>query len=123
VILRAHIENIDNSATPREVLWNFSRYKDDRRITLKQNPHFYLRLPRKASDFHREFRQDPLTDFGAGLEDNAKVYVLLDKSCRLYLDLAIPRIFGNMWHPHKAIILKGELVFIPGASQMLTTVV
>ncbi|KAH9017891.1 hypothetical protein EDB84DRAFT_1628145 [Lactarius hengduanensis] len=103
-------QEIDNSTTTAEVLWRFGRYpeKSCGRITPGQNPHFYLRLSKDAASYDDKFHEDPLKDFFYGLHSD-KIYVLLDKSCRLFLDVAkphIPRIFGNLWKPHRTVILK-----------------
>ena len=82
------------------------------RITPRQNPHFYLGLPKDALSYGSKFHTDSLKDFGLGLGKEAStIYVLVDKSCRLFLDAAkphIPRIFGNLWKPHQTVILKGK---------------
>jgi hypothetical protein len=106
-------EEIDDPTSVAHMIWIFSRRRDNKRITLKENPHFYLDIPQKGSesefDSWKGFHRDPLTQIGPGLENNSTVYVLRDKSCRLYLDLDVAgsRVFGNLWQPHKKIILKG----------------
>jgi hypothetical protein len=78
-------------------------------MALKQNPHFYLKLSEDAASYGSKFHKDPLRDFAYLRADT--IYVLLDKSCRLFLHTAkphIPRIFGNLWKPHQKVILKGE---------------
>ncbi|KAH9056286.1 hypothetical protein EDB87DRAFT_1258100 [Lactarius vividus] len=108
-------QEIDNSTTAAEIVWRFSRYPEkstDRispKVASKQNPHFYLQLSRDAASFHSGFHKDPLKDFSHGLERGDTIYVLLDKSCRLFFDAAkphIPRIFGNLWKPRETVILK-----------------
>ncbi|KAI9438915.1 hypothetical protein H4582DRAFT_2142014 [Lactarius indigo] len=89
-----------------EILWNFSRYKDRARVTLEQNPHFYLRCPIDESTFTPRFQRYPLQDPSGALEHNDNVYVLFDRPCRVFLDIEHkPRIFGNVW------LLNGFLVF------------
>ena len=78
-------------------------------LNLKQNPHFYLRLSEFPAIYGSKFHKDPLRDF-AHLQTDT-IFVLSDKSCRLFLDVAkphIPRIFSNLWKPHKKVILKGK---------------
>jgi hypothetical protein len=86
--------------------------EDDKRITWKQNPHFYSQLPKEASFFGRNFHQEPLKDddFRKALVSHSDpIYILSDKPCRLHLDdTTNPRVFGNVWQPHHAFILKGE---------------
>ncbi|KAI9449355.1 hypothetical protein BJY52DRAFT_253032 [Lactarius psammicola] len=115
-------QEIDNSTTAAEIIWRFSLYPEKteksaraERITPKiasrQNPHFYLRLSKDATTFDSRFHKNPLRDFAHGLRQGDKIYVLLDKSCRLFLDAAKPYIsrnFGNLWKPHQTVILKGE---------------
>jgi hypothetical protein len=90
-----------------EILWKFSRYKDRRaRITLEQNPHFYLRCPADESSYTPTFRCHPLQDPSGALEHNDTVYVLFDRPGRVFLDIEYrPRIFGNVW------LLNGSLIF------------
>ncbi|KAH8980111.1 hypothetical protein EDB92DRAFT_1954296 [Lactarius akahatsu] len=99
-------QEIDNSTTTAEVVWRFSRYPQKTAIHPSQNPHFYLRLSRDAPSFDKKFHKDPLRDFRHRLYHGAIIYALLDKSCRLFLDAAKPRIFGNLWKPHQTVILK-----------------
>ena len=105
-------EEINNSTTASEIIWRFSRYPKNypERITPKQNPHFYLQLSNDAASYDSKFKKGPLKDFAYRLHPEDTIYVLLDKSCRLFLDAAppyIPRIFGNLWKPHRTVILKG----------------
>jgi hypothetical protein len=102
-----------------EVLWNFSRYPDNRRLTLKQNPHFYKDLPGKYGD---DFQSDPIEQFLDALGDSKvdsqhrdrprlkpKITVLTDRQGRIYLESGqSSRAFGNVWCPQKAIIFKGS---------------
>ena len=96
--------------TVSEILWNFSRHPEESgmRVTLRQNPHFYLDLSKDAASYGGEFNKRSLTDFDHSLDKGHMIYVLIDKSCRLYLEAAKPRIFGNVWKPHQTVILKGE---------------
>jgi hypothetical protein len=110
---RGVTEEIYNSTTASEIMWNFSRYPKNypERFTPKQNPHFYLQLASDAASYDSKFRKGPLKDFAHSLRQEDTIYVLLDKSCRLFLDAAqpyTPRIFGNLWRPHRTVILKGE---------------
>ena len=109
------IEEIDESTTTSEIIWRFSRYPENSpfRIAFKQNPHFYLGLSDNAASYDGKFHQDPLKDFAYGRIQGqiGTIYILLDKSCRLFLDCAephVPRTFSNLWKPHRTVILKGE---------------
>ncbi|KAH9169948.1 hypothetical protein EDB89DRAFT_1364494 [Lactarius sanguifluus] len=114
------LQEIDNSTTTKEIIWRFSRYPEwsaDRirvtpKATSRQNPHFYLHLSKDAASFHSEFHKDPLKDFAHGLSTGDTIYVLPDKSCRLFFDAAKPHIYGNLWKPYRTVILKGE--YSPG---------
>ncbi|KAN0137495.1 hypothetical protein V8E53_004546 [Lactarius tabidus] len=53
-----------------EILWNFSRYNHRARITLEQNPHFYLRCPAEESAYMATFQRHPLQDTSGALEHN-----------------------------------------------------
>ena len=102
-----------------EVLLNFSRYKGNKRLTLKQNPHFYKDLPEVYED---NFQCDPITDILDVLRESwadsldrdrskpkPKIYVLTDRQSRIYLKSArYSRAFGNVWCPQKAIIFRGS---------------
>ena len=110
-ISKGATEEIDDSATASEIIWNFSRYPENTpgRLALKQNPHFYLELSDDPASYGSKFHKVPLRDFAYLQRDT--IYVLLDKSCRLFLDVAkphTPRIFSNLWKPHRKVILKGE---------------
>ncbi|KAI0263584.1 hypothetical protein BC834DRAFT_886455 [Gloeopeniophorella convolvens] len=90
---------------PSEIIWNFARYTDHRRITLQQNPHFYLKLPTTPAGYGPGFSQYPLKDFVLAPEDT--VYVLADKPGRVFLEArGRNRAFGNVWRPYDALIFK-----------------
>ena len=100
-------EVLSQSSGMVEVLWNFSRLKNEKRLTLEDNPHFYEKLPTLAGEYVGQFRTDPVETFKQ--ED---ISVLTDNQCqtsRVYLETANgERIFGNVWVPEKAIIFKGS---------------
>lgn len=91
-----------------EIIWNFSRYTDDRRIPLRQNPHFYLDLPTTFSSFKADFVKDATKAFQ--FKRNDTVYVLVDKPDlgRIYVEAEKRHIFGNVWKPNDVLIFKGE---------------
>ena len=109
-------EEIDESTTIKEIVWRFSHYDKNTagRIAFKQNPHFYhgLRggLSDKATEYGCKFTVEPINDFKfAYFHKIETIYVLVDKSCRLFLDKPpIQRVFGNLWKPDKTVILKGK---------------
>jgi hypothetical protein len=94
----------------QEVLWNFSRFKGEKRLTLKQNPHFYKDsdLPTSHKAYMGEFRTDPIENF-----QHPKICVLTDKPGRVFLEtVKNTRAFGNVWVPNDAIIFKGSSITI-----------
>ncbi|KAH9172510.1 hypothetical protein EDB89DRAFT_885835 [Lactarius sanguifluus] len=101
-----HSEVLSADPSFSEILWNFSRYKGRARITLEQNPHFYLRCPADESVYTPGFRRRPLQDPSGALEHNGTIYVLFDRPGRVFLTADHkPRIFGNVWS------LNGSLIF------------
>jgi hypothetical protein len=116
-------EEIDESTTVAQILWVLLKRKKGKEgpaFNFKLHLHFYLDIPQKPSkskfdiwENGRGFHRDPLTHMGSKLRDYDTLYALPDKSCRLYLysDGPAPRVFGNLWQPHKKYILKGEWVF------------
>jgi hypothetical protein len=95
-----------------EVLWNFTRFKGDERLTLKQNPHFYKFS--NTPQYDGKFKADPIEDF-----KHARIRVITDKPGRIFLKTPKhTRAFGNVWHvpDNNAIIFKGssmQFLFLP----------
>jgi hypothetical protein len=115
IILREPLEEIVDPSTVAQILWIFICKEGKEQITLKQNPHFYLRIPKldRESDFlGNGFDRSPLTVIGPGVEQNGTVYVIKNKPCWLYLDTAECRVFGKVWLLQGKILLKGEWVFL-----------
>jgi hypothetical protein len=104
-------EVLSPSSDTKEILWNFSRFKDGRRLTLKDNPHFYKKLPTSAEKYEGQFRTVPVETF-----QQEKISVLTDNphlTGRLFLETAKEkRAFGNVWVPMEAIIFKGSYVSV-----------
>jgi hypothetical protein len=98
------LEVLSNRSNLQEILWNFSRFKEEKRLTLKQNPHFYKDLPTSSKSYGSGFQTNPIHDF----QDVDSVCVLTDKPGRVYLETSrVTRAFGNTWVPNEAIIFKG----------------
>ncbi|KAH9955997.1 hypothetical protein BC827DRAFT_819595 [Russula dissimulans] len=96
-------QELRTGATVTEVLWNFARFKDGRRLTLSQNPHFYKDLPRNKDGYRDDFQWEPTEDFSG----SAGIIVLTDRPGRVYLESdRNARVFGNVWAPSKAMIFK-----------------
>ena len=109
VVLTRAAEILSTQPMSSEILWNFSRYTDDRRIALQQNPHFYLDLPTTKDAYGAGFFKDSTKEFK--FKGNDTVYVLVDKPdlSRVYLEAEKrKRIFGNVWRPNDVMIFKGE---------------
>ena len=91
-----------------EVLWIFCRFEDEnKRLTLKQNPHFYERLPTLPEAYGGVFRMDPIETFRHGM----RISVLVDSpdhAGRVFLETAgKTQTFGNVWVVNDTIIFKG----------------
>jgi hypothetical protein len=101
-----------------EILWNFGRFKDERRLTLKQNPHFYKALPTSRKDYGDKFEKRPIESSLSYL-DMGRISVLTDnlsEAGRVFLKTAKKtRAFGRVWDLTNAIIFKGSCLsfFIP----------
>lgn len=106
-------EVLGKTSDVKEVLWNFSHFKGEKRLTLKQNPHFYDVLPTSVENYGVDFEIYPIGDLK--YEKPAKINVLTDKlglTGRVFLETAKKtRAFGNVWVPKKAIIFKGACLF------------
>ncbi|KAH9955533.1 hypothetical protein BGW80DRAFT_1450535 [Lactifluus volemus] len=90
-------QTLGKSSNIQEILWNFSRYKGKKRLTLKENPHFYEHLPCSPEAYGSTFKANAIQDF----QRVEKVYVLTDKWAAQDI-----RAFGNFWIPSNAIIFK-----------------
>jgi hypothetical protein len=99
----------------KEILWNFSRRPtgkgsdEKKRLTLRQHPQFYLRLPEK---YGARFRRDPTETF-----NHDQISVLTDNSIqagRVYIEIPKrKRFFSNVWDVKDTIIFKGSwLLFV-----------
>ena len=101
------LDTIDPALGLAGVIWDFNRFKDDRRITLQQNPRFYVDLPTSADAYWGEFEAYPLERFD-GLKLYDTVYVLLDGPSRVFFEVEEgPRIFCNVFKPNDVLIFKG----------------
>ena len=99
-------EFLSESSDISEVLWNFSRFKGERRLTLKDNPHFYEELPRSPEEYGDKFLMEPIETFM-----HKRISVLTDnlgQAGQVFLKTAKKtRAFGNVCVPKNAIIFKG----------------
>ncbi|KAF8497903.1 hypothetical protein F5888DRAFT_262615 [Russula emetica] len=96
---------LSQTSDTKEIMWNFSLFKGESRLTLKDNPHFYKRLPTSAEKYEGQFRTEPIETF-----HHDKISVLTDNprlTGRVFLETAEEkRAFGNVWVPKEAIIFK-----------------
>ena len=101
------LEALNDNPSLAEILWNFSRFKDEKRLTLKQNPHFYTHLPMSPDAYGGRFEMEPTEDF----RHADRIYVLTDRQGLAYFKSdQYTRCFGNFWCPNGDIIFKGEHV-------------
>jgi len=97
---------LSHSAGIEEVLWNFTQFEDERRITLHDNPHFYSDLPSSFDAYTARFRALPIENFAP--KPNATIYVLVDQPRRVFLETRHDtRIFGNVFVLNDVMIFKG----------------
>jgi hypothetical protein len=96
---------LSNNPSLQEILWNFSRFKDEKhRLTLRNNPHFYAELPTSPEAYGDSVTIDPTEDF----RHTDECYVLTDKTEFVYIMTdQVLQIFGNFWCLNNAIIFKG----------------
>lgn len=102
----------------KEILWNFSRFKDERRLTLKQNPRFYEALPASPKDYGDKFLIEPIETYLHKMHKRISVLTdSLGEAGRVFLNLAKKtRAFGNVWIPKNAIIFKDVCGKLEGES-------
>ena len=108
-----NIGELGPGVTVSELLWTFSRLPEDQRVTLKQNPHFYLKrdLSDRPSAYDDHFVLKPIKDLKP--EKDLVVLILSDRTGQIYFDYnKFSKTYGNIWKPHNAIILKGIIVFL-----------
>ena len=97
------------SRSLQEILWNFSRFKDPKkRLTLRENPHFYAELPTSPEEYGDRLEVHPTENFMYRYE----YYVLTDKPKPVHImtDSESSLSFGNFWCPKNAIIFKGSVI-------------
>jgi hypothetical protein len=87
------------------------RFDEGRRLSLKQNPHFYEALSPSPQTYGGEFRKNPIQTFRY-----KSVSVLVDNpehAGRVFLETAREvRAFGNAWETNDTIIFKGSWLFM-----------
>ena len=100
---------LSDNPSLQEVLWKFIRVKDKKkRLTLRENPHFYEKLPKSPEGYGDSLKIEPTKDFRHASE----FHVLADKPEMVCIMIdQISRFFGNFWCPTTSIIFKGLCVF------------
>ena len=103
-------ERLSYSPSIQEILWNFSRFKDEkRRLTLRENPHFYAELPTSPEAYGDSFEINPTEEFPHTI--TSKFYVLTNKPELVYIMAdQVLKSFGNFWFPKDAVIFKGLVI-------------
>ena len=101
---------LGDSPSIQEILWNFCCIKDKmKRLTLKENPHFYVKLPTLLKEHGDGVDISPTEDFRHADE----YFVLTDKQELVHIMTGnkILHSFGNLWRSENGIILKGSSIF------------
>ena len=114
-------EVLGDNPSLQEILWNFSRFKDEKkRLILSENPHFYAELPTYSGAYGGSFRLDPTEDF----RSTNKFYVLTDRPGPVhFLTDQVLQSLGNFWCPENAIIFKGlSILFLFRVSDVPTDI-
>jgi hypothetical protein len=84
-----------------DILWNFSHYKDKKRLTLAQNPQFY------EGTFPTTYGPAFITRPTEKYWDT--IYVLTNNERRVFLELGKNRrTFDNVWRTNDILIFKGS---------------
>ena len=102
---------LSDSPSFQEILWNFSRFKDEKkRLTLTENPYFYAgyELSKSPEEYDDRFQAHPTMDIWFSSNCRQTFYVLTDKPEPVFTMTDSSRTFGNFWCPKKAIIFKGS---------------
>ena len=90
-------------------LWNFYRIKDTKKcLTLMDNPHFYISLPKSLEEYGSRTEINPAENFW----QTDKVYVLTDRKELLYVMTdQVTLTFGNFWRSENGLVFKGLSIF------------
>jgi hypothetical protein len=85
-----------------EILWNFSHFEGEKRLTLAQNPHFYEDLPTSPGAYGGRFSSRPTERY------EGTIYVLTNNSGRVFLEFGSrPRAFDNTWTTNDTLVFRG----------------
>jgi hypothetical protein len=102
----AILEELCESSDEKELLWNFCRFSDGKgRLALKQNPHFYTRLPASPENYGVRYSSESIRK---NFFQHEMISILEDGPGRVYLEIAERRrAFGGVWFANNVIIFKG----------------
>jgi len=113
---------LNNDSKLQEILWNFSRFDHERRLTLSQNPHFYDHLPTSPNANWSEF-DSQATEENWPTNHTQPIYVLTNIPGRVFLELGPnPRAFDNVWNTNGALIFKSVCGKLEGEGIVGTSV-
>ena len=103
-------EVLNNDSKIEEILWNFSRFDHERRLTLSQNPHFYNDLPASSNANWGEFNTDATQEnWHAYQTEPVPICVLTNTPGRVFLELCRkPRAFDNVWTANETLVFKSK---------------
>jgi len=97
---------LNNDSKLQEILWNFSRFPLDSRLTLSQNPHFYDHLPPSSNANWGELNANA-TQENWHTYHTKPICVLTNAPSRVFLELCgNPRAFDNVWNADETLIFK-----------------
>jgi hypothetical protein len=97
------ISSSSGDSVLNEILWNFSHYKDAERLSLAQNPRFYVGLPTSPDGYHATFNWKPTERY------EGTIYVLTNNSHHVFFEFGGSlRAFDNVWNTNDVLIFRGE---------------
>jgi hypothetical protein len=97
------LSNDSGTSVLPEILWNFSHFEGDKRLTLSQNSHFYIDLPPSPDAYGSTFRSQPTERY------EGRIYVLTNDSGRVFFEFGgSSRVFDIVWATNNAPIFKGR---------------
>jgi hypothetical protein len=104
-------ELLNNDSKLQEVLWNFSRFPPESRLTLSQNPQFYVHLPTSPNANWGEFNANATQENWHSYHTRP-ICVLTNTPSRVFLELCRnPRAFDNVWNANETLILKSMWLY------------
>ena len=108
--LKPAAEALNSSTGPSvlpEIIWNFSHFQGEQRITLTQNPYFYGELPTSPAEYVGGFNSQPVERYEGTID------VLTNNSRRVFLEIDENlRAFDNVWTTNDTLIFKGWALYL-----------